>query len=138
MMVEEPITKGRIDELLHFLPALDTLNPGTESEWHGLDEEANNDVFTLPYPTYPPVVEEFFRLAARDCWSDSGYVPQQAAEMIRDDDAIASASLSQIKTLLTYCVRGERFCEGHRGAMVREGRIGAILNRLSQLRDEVP
>ena len=38
--------------------------------------------------------------------------------------------------MLTFCVRGERFCDGHWGAMVREGRIGAILHRLQQLRGE--
>ena len=49
-----------------------------------------------------------------------------------------SASLAQIKTMLTFCVRGERFCDGHWGAMVSEGRIGAILHRLSKLRVEAP
>jgi hypothetical protein len=58
--------------------------------------------------------------------------------MVRDAAAIASASLAQIKSLLTYCEPGEQFCDGHWGAIVQEGRVGAILRRLAQLRDSVP
>jgi len=50
--------------------------------------------------------------------------------MVHSDEAIAAASLAEIKTMLTFCVRGERFCDGHWGAMVSKGRIGAILRRL--------
>src|SRR5262245_53422010 len=71
------------------------------------------------------------------CWLDRGYNPEAAAEMVRSDEAIRSASLSQIKTMLTFRVRGERFCDGHWGAMIREGRIGAILRRLQELRETV-
>jgi hypothetical protein len=134
----EPITRQRIDELLRFLPTLTNPGPDTVPEWHGLDQDPADGVFTMPYPTYPPVVEEFFSLAGQDWWCDFQYVSKQAGEMVRDDDAIRSASLHQIKTMLTFCVRGERFCDGHWGAMVGEGRIGAILRRLSQLRDDVP
>ncbi|MBX3397230.1 MAG: hypothetical protein KF873_00700 [Gemmataceae bacterium] len=137
-MTEAPITKQRIDELLRFLPAFGTPGPGTEPEWHGLVQDPEDGMFTLPYPTYPIVVVEFFHLAKQEWWCDFNYDPVQADAMIRDDAAIASASLAQIKSMLTSCVRGERFCDGYRGRMVREGRIGAILRRLSQLRDEVP
>jgi hypothetical protein len=36
--------------------------------------------------------------------------------------------------LLTYCVRGERFCDGHWDAVLRSGRITAILHRLAVLK----
>jgi hypothetical protein len=64
-------------------------------------------------------------------------VPEVADKMIQSDEGIASASLSEIRTMLTFCVRGERFCDGHWGAMIRQGRIAAILNRLEQLRESV-
>ena len=134
-MAITPITPERIDELLRFLPALSAPGPDTEPEWHHLDQGPKDGVLIMPHPAYPPVVEEFFRLAGQDCWCDFQYAPEQAGEMVRDDAAVASASLAQIKTMLTFCVRGERFCDGHWGAMVREGRIGAILRRLGQLRD---
>jgi hypothetical protein len=128
------ITQSRIDELLRFLPVLGTPCPNTEPKWQGLDSKPEDGVLTMPYPNYPKVVEEFFALAGREWWCDYGYDPSAASELVQSDAAIASASLAQIKTMLTFCVRGERFCDGHWGAMIREGRIGAILRRLSQLR----
>jgi hypothetical protein len=133
---QAPITRERIDELLRFLPVL-TPGPGSEPEWRG-GSETQDGVITMPYPKYPPAVEEFFRLAAQDCWCDFRYASEPAGEMVRDDVAIASSSLAQIRTMLTFCVRGERFCDGHWDEMIREGRIGAILRRLSQLRGEAP
>ena len=137
-MEDTRITRQRIDELLRFLPALGNPGPDTEPQWHGLDLKPKDGLITMPYPTYPPAVEEFFALAGQEYWCDYHYDVEQAGEMIRDDAAIASATLAQIKTMLTFCVRGERFCDGHRGEMVRTGRIGAILRRLSQLRCEAP
>jgi hypothetical protein len=136
-MKDAPITRERIDGLLRFLPELGTPSPDTEPTWHGLHRKPGSGVLVMPYPTYPPVVGEFFKLAGQPCWCDYGYDPPAAGELVRSDEVIGSASLAQIKTMLTFCVRGERFCDGHWGAMVREGRIGAILRRLQRLRDTV-
>ena len=53
-MAEAPITRERINELLRFLPALGNPGPGTEPQWHGLDQEPQDGVFIMPHPTYPP------------------------------------------------------------------------------------
>jgi Family of unknown function (DUF6508) len=136
--VAATITRKRIDELLRFLPLFDNPGADTRPEWHGLDQQPTDRKFTMPYPTYPPAVTEFFSLAEQDCWSDFEYDLSTAGDLVRSDEAIASASLAQIKTMLTFCVRGERFCDGHWEAMIQEGRIGAILRRLQQLRGDVP
>ena len=133
-----PITRIRVDELLRFLPLLCKPDKELEPKWQGLDTVPDKaGILHMPYPIYPPIVKEFFGLAGQPCWSDRGYVPEAAAKMIQNDEAIASASLSEIKTMLTFCVRWERFCDGHWGAMIRQGRIGAILSRLDQLRESV-
>jgi hypothetical protein len=137
-MKDTTITCARIDELLRFLPLFAQPDQRVEPEWHGLDgEPAEDGALTMPYPTYPAEVVEFFELAGQPCWSDRGYEPAAAREMLADDQAIARAGLSDIKTMLTFCVRGERFCDGHWGAVIREGRVGALLRRLQQLRDTV-
>jgi hypothetical protein len=120
------ITRVRIDELLRFLP------------WHGGAGDLHDGKLVLPYPSYPPVVKDFFALASQECWRDYGYEPAAAAALVQDDGAIAGASLDQIKTMLTSCVRGERFCDGHWETMIKEGRIAAILRRLEQLREDAP
>ncbi|MCB0207481.1 MAG: hypothetical protein KDH89_21880, partial [Anaerolineae bacterium] len=90
-----------------------------------------------PHPVYAPDVVAFFRLAGQPCWCDYGYQPAEAGAMLADDDLIRSASLEQVKTMLTFCVRGERFSDGHWGAMLREGRIVLLLRRLALLRDQL-
>jgi hypothetical protein len=54
--------------------------------------------------------------------------------MLADDAFIRGATLSQVKTMLTYCVRGERFSDGHWAAMLSTGRVVALLERLQALR----
>jgi hypothetical protein len=53
--------------------------------------------------------------------------------MIRDADITKNSSLDQVKTMLTYCVRGERFCDGHWGEMIESGIIRNLLERLKEL-----
>lgn len=137
-MKTQSITLDRVDELLRFLPLLGERDMELDPQWHGLDSDAAKDgVFTMPHPIYPPVVAEFCRLASQPWWCDHDYTSKAADKMLQNDDMIASATLLQIKTMLTYCVRGERFCDGHWSTMIREGRIIAILRRLAQLRARV-
>jgi hypothetical protein len=53
--------------------------------------------------------------------------------MLNDDKVIASADLSRIKIMLTFIVRGERFCDGHWGEMIRNGYVRILLERLKEL-----
>jgi hypothetical protein len=57
--------------------------------------------------------------------------------MLEDDDFIQQGSLEQVKSMLTYYVRGERFCDGHCLALLEEGRIVNLLNRLEVIRDDM-
>jgi hypothetical protein len=51
--------------------------------------------------------------------------------------SLKAADLFQIKTMLAYCVRGERFCEGHWGEMIEGGHIRRLLERLGELRTRI-
>jgi hypothetical protein len=68
---------------------------------------------------------------------DTSYQPQEAGQMLADDAAVQSASLEQIKTMLTFFVRGERFSDGHWGWLLENGRIQSLLHRLKILRKEL-
>jgi hypothetical protein len=87
----------------------------------------------MPWPEYDKVVEEFFRAASAEYWTDYEYSPEEAARMLEDHDVVKNATLSRIKTMITYCVRGERFCDGHWGAMIEDGHIRRLLERLAEL-----
>ncbi|MBN1399449.1 MAG: hypothetical protein JXA74_01355, partial [Anaerolineae bacterium] len=74
-------------------------------------------------------------LAGLPPWCDYGYDPRRAAEMLADDARVERTTLAQIVTMLTYCVRGERFGDGHWEALLEAGRVQALLRRLAALRD---
>lgn len=91
----------------------------------------------FPYPDYAPVVLEFFQLAGQPCWCDYEYDPAIARKWLQDGEIIRACGLAEIKSLLTYCVRGERFSSGHWAAMIENGYIRHILERLTELLEEM-
>ncbi len=121
-----------IDELLSFLPSFLETGEQAIAEWKGGTTDADG-VLSLPWPVYSPLVERFFTAASEPCWNDRQYDPSRTKQMLDDSEFVATASLDQVKTMLTYCVRGERFCDGHWGGMIREGHILRLLQRLQKL-----
>ena len=123
-----------VDALLRFLPRL--AEPGRAFIVDtGGGEDVDDMTATTRYPVYADDVLAFFRLAGAPCWSDFSYDPRRASEMLEDEALIARATLDEIKTLLTVCVRGERFSDGYWGCLLSTGKILAILRRLAVLRD---
>jgi hypothetical protein len=134
-MSQHEIPREDIDALLEFLPLFE--RPGrTFAKWGKVERNADGS-FSLPYPVYDEDVEEFFRRVGQHGWLDYGYKPEEAARMLEDSKFIERASLEQVKTMLTYCVRGERFCDGHRESLLLGGQIVALLRRLKSIRVQV-
>ena len=133
---EEAITRERIDELLRYLLRFEV--PGRAwIECLAGGEETGDGAVTTRYPIYCEDVLAFYRLAGQPWWSDYGYEPREAAEMLADEGRIARATMDEIRTMLTYCVRGERFADGHWAAMLESGKVVAILRRLDVLREHL-
>lgn len=130
------ITRRRIDELLEYLPLLTPSEAGKHVQPPSIERSPKGPI-VLGGPVYSQTVYAFFKLAAQECWNDYGYDPGSVRLLIDSDDAIAAASMDQIKSMLTFCVRGERFSDGHWGSMIHEGRIQAILRRLERLREDI-
>ncbi len=135
-MEADGITREEIDDLLRFLPLFDM--PGREFVlgWTG-GETIDDSTVTMLHPVYTEDVLEFFWLAGQACWSDFEYKPAEQATRLGDDAFIQKATLAEIKSLLTYCVRAERFGEGHWAAVLESGRVTAILRRLAVLRESL-
>ncbi len=127
-------TFQEIEALTSFLPRLyaDGFSPVTS--WEGGKQK--DGTFTLPYPNYHKIVNEFFYAVASEGWLDYEYNPEQAYQMLKDENLIKTASLSQIKTMLTFCSRGERFSDGHWAQMIEEGHIRRLLERLNEIKAE--
>ena len=123
-------TLEEIETLTSYLPRLYAEGFSPIESWSG-------GKGTLPYPKYDPLVDEFFRHVAGDGWLDYDYKPEQASEMLGDENKVKTASLEQIKTMLTFCIRGERFSDGHWGEMIEKGYIRRILERLNEIKLEL-
>lgn len=124
MTKENKITPDKINGLLAFLPNFEQPKRRYIREWKSY------------YPVYEEDVVAFFRLAGESCWMDTGYKPAEAQKLVQDDQFIAQATLPEIKTMLTYCVRGERFSDGFWASLLENGRVQAILKRLQQLQTQ--
>ena len=124
-----------IKVLTAFLPRLYAEGFSPVVQWEG-GEKLEDGSITLPYPKYDPFVEEFFRHVSSK-WLDYEYDPGQAYQMLKDENRVKAASLAEIKAMLTFCVRGERFSDGHWAAMIEQGYIRRLLERLNEIKLEL-
>lgn len=111
-----------IETLTAYLPRLYAEGFSPIERWDG-GEKLKDGSFTVRYPKYDPLVEEFFRHVSADGWLDHEYNPEQAYAPLKDENTVMTASLEQIKSMLTFCVRGERFSDGHWAEMIERGYI---------------
>ena len=128
-------TLQEIEDLTAFLLRLYAEGFSPVVSWGGGKKQKDGSI-SVPYPNYHSLVEEFFQLVASGGWLDYEYDPEQAYQMLKDENLIKTASLSQIKTMLTFCVRGERFSDGHWGQMIEKGYIRRLLERLNEIKSE--
>jgi hypothetical protein len=124
-----------IEALTAYLPRLYAEGFSPVIKWEG-GEKLKDGSYSIPYPSYNSLVEEFFRLVSGR-WLDYEYDPDKAYQMLKDENRVKVASLPEIKTLLTYCVRGERFSDGHWAAMIEKGYIRRLLERLNEIKQEL-
>lgn len=130
-MTREP-RKEEIEELIAFQAIFDQDGYNPFVEWKG--GTANLDgVRTFPWPVYQEEVVAFFRLAGSEPWCDHDYAQKDVPALIREPGFIEGASLEELKTILTYCVRGERFGDGFWGALIQQGLIQRLLKRLQAI-----
>lgn len=128
-MSEKMPSRDDIEKLLAYLPLFEQRNRQFIKQWNG-GEKLENGSITLAYSVFEEDVEHFFRLASEPCWMNSKYNPETAGHMIEDRQYVSKADIESIRTMLTYCVRGERFCDGHWGSVLETGKVVAILLRL--------
>ena len=131
MKTQEP-TSQEIEELVAFMPQLYAEGFTPIKQWQG-GTDGPEGTSSFHMAEYNELVKEFFYLAGSPCWRDRDYLSKKAGHMLRDQDVVRKATLCQIKSMLTFCVRGERFCEGHWAAVIKGGYIRRILERLAIL-----
>ncbi len=126
-------TLDEMETLTAYLPRLYAEGFSPVDHWYA-SEKLKDGSFTLPYPKYNPLVEEFFRHVSGDGWLDYEYNPEQAYQILKDENTVKTSSLEQIKSMLTFCARGERFSDGHWEEMIEQGYIRRVLERLNEIK----
>ena len=125
-------TRQEIEELVAFLPRLYKKGFKPVKRMGG-GKKGKDGIIEIPYPEYNKVVRDFFRVAAGEGWFNPDYLSKDPGRMLQDKNFIKTADLSQIKTMMTFCVRGERFCDGHWASMIESGNIRRLLERLAEI-----
>lgn len=134
-MTKTPLpTIEDIDHMVAYLPKLYADGFQPVLRWDG-GTKTKEGHYSMPWPVYDPLVEAFF--CYRKCWIDYQYDPEAAWQMLKDEALVQRSSLEQIKSMLTFCVRGERFSSGHWGEMIEKGYIRRLLERLREIRVEM-
>ena len=128
-------TETEFDELLAFLPALSRKGFKPVRDWGELKKNDSGAV-VMPGPMYDQVVLDLIGVLSQEVWNDYGYEPRNAWEMLQDPEKVAQAAFEEVKSMLTYFVRGERFSDGHWANMIETGHLQRLLERVAELRDE--
>jgi len=134
-MATEPDSQN-IEELVSFLPIFTREGFDPVVEWDG-GELLPSGARTFPWPVYHEAVIAFFQMAGKAPWCDYEYAGKDVPALLQEENYLERATLQEIKTVLTFCVRGERFCDGHWGAMIREGVVQRLLARLAVIEEGI-
>ncbi len=126
--------KEEINELVQFLPRLYAKGFTPIKRWNGGKDE--DGVSYFPWPEYEQEVNNFISAASEEIWLDRQYIPNEGSKMLQSEQKITEASLQEIKSMLTFCLRGERFCDGHVASVIEAGKIKSILKRLKVIMEE--
>lgn len=132
-MKDQSLNNERVEELLSFLPFFERIRGKKVTIWRGGEKRADGS-FAWPSPDYPAEVYKFFRVAAQPWWADHNYLAAKPRELMASE--MKSADMNQIKSVLTFCVRGERFCDGFWEEQLESGALIPVLERISYLWQE--
>ena len=123
------LNSKKIKELTDFLGLLYDENIELSKPYPNADM---SDMISGTFYKYHPSVLTFFELVSQEHWKDYKYVDNFSEEMV-GPGKIEEASINQLKTILTWCDRTERFFEGHWEYVIKIDVIKRVLNRLIQL-----
>ena len=125
-------TQREMDELIEFLPKFSA--EGFQAVIVPGNATLSKNVVAFSASEYDPLVCEFFQAASQEVWCDPDYLSSGAGEMLRNAESLKTASIAEIQSMLTFCVRGERFSTGHWETILGGDKVRQILLRLQELR----
>ena len=129
-MGDSTLNSKKIKELTDFLRLLYDENIELCKPYPNADM---SDIISGTFYKYHPSVLTFFELVSQEHWKDYKYVDNFSEEMV-GPGKIEEASINQLKTILTWCDRTERFFEGHWEYVIKIDVIKRVLLRLKEIK----
>ena len=105
---------------------IDLLCRNRKTEWHPM-EELPNGIYAMGYPQYPEGLFDIFNLLGHD------YYYRLEMEDWPENLLPTDMDFWQIRTVLTYIIRANRFCEGILAHAVDDGTLLKLMLRLEDL-----
>ena len=127
--MDQSLNEEKVAELLSFLSFFEKGN-GRRIKWLGGERNKDGSV-TMPFPDYPEEVIRFFRAAAQPWWTDGSYLAAKPKLML--ETGLENADMEKMKSVLTYCTRGERFCDGFWAELIESGALVRVLKKIEEL-----
>jgi hypothetical protein len=129
---EQVPDRAMVEELLAYLPGFSA--PGRQFvRQFQAEVPGEGEVGVWPHPDYDDDVVAFFMSIGLAPWIDPGYRTSRAEQLIAQPDLLADASYADVRAVLNYCSRGERFCDGYWLDVLQRGVVQAALARLDVL-----
>jgi hypothetical protein len=119
--------------LVAFIPEIEALDPEQVTIWPDQEpvyDEHGRRHITINYH-YHPTVDRLFDAMIK--MADQPYDKDLCEGLVGAEGDLMGASLDEIRQVMTWMVRGERFCWGHFGDVVSDGTALRVLRRLEKL-----
>jgi len=132
LMDPKHATPQDMEALVAFLPIL----YGTSADLLAKAGLTRSDRASIEHDAqYEQSIEDFFYCAAKGSVMNRRYDPDEASQMLEDEQLVRDASLGQVRTMLTYCIRSERMGPGQLAHFIRRGTVRHLLNRMKAILD---
>jgi len=82
------------------------------------------------YPVYPTAITAFMRMLSQEPWVDYQYKPAEIPHILKTMD---TASLEQLRWVLTAANRAERFSDGAWKNTLEHRQLDPVLKRMGQI-----
>lgn len=127
--IDIPVSEDNADAILRFLPMFRRrdFDPGAPVVDPGV----------MPYWRYSGKVLEFIKALYDNRWVvNFDWVGWQAAARRYGEypELIALAGVDEVRRMLTFHARKDRFCDGHLAVTITSGQMAVILDRIAELR----
>lgn len=115
------------DETITFQDVLDLENGYKEAS-----RLADSTPFDLGtgYPNYPEPIKNFMLELSNSKWGYTGYDPAKGRELI---EQIETATMLDLRSICTWCSRGERFMDGHWINVLQSDILDKVISRAKEL-----